>query len=207
MTIAGSTTTISSITIGTGAFSFVASEQLSPTSVGSFSLLLGTGAISGNMTFSGTDLRTLVFTPTSPLLAGTYTLSNGTGASDWSVGANSLSQAFPSLIVPDTTLPTGSILINAGAASTTSQTVSLTLAGSDNIGVTSMIVSNSPTFVGASWEAYATTRAGWVLSSSAAGTYTVYVKFRDAALNESAPYSDSINIVAAPVTSGGGGGG
>jgi len=70
-----------------------------------------------------------------------------------------------------------------------------------------MMISNSPTFVGASWEVYTTSKAGWNLSSNTVGTYTVYAKFRDSALNESADYSDSINIVTVPVGGGGGGGG
>lgn len=180
------------------------SESLFPSSTGSFSLNLGTGTVAGIMSLTG-NLSTLVFTPTSSLSQGTYTLTNTTGAIDWPAGINILSQTFPSLIVPDTIPPgTGSLLINAGAASTTSQTVSLTLGASDNIGVTEMMISNSPTFAGASWEAYATSKASWTLASGTLGTQTVYVKFRDATLNESIAYSDSITIVAVPPPSSGG---
>lgn len=204
MTIAGTNTTTGSINIGTGALTMTISESLFPSSTGSFSLNLGTGAVAGIMSLTG-NLSTLVFTPTSSLSQGTYTLTNTTGAIDWPAGTNTLSQIFPSLIVPDTIPPgTGSVLINAGAASTTSQTVSLTLGASDNIGVSQMMISNSPTFAGASWEAYATSKASWTLASGTLGTQTVYVKFRDATLNESIAYSDSITIVAVPPPSSGG---
>ncbi|HBB27595.1 TPA: hypothetical protein DCZ36_03830, partial [Candidatus Gracilibacteria bacterium] len=207
MTIAGTSTTTGAINIGTGVLTMTLSESLFPSSTGSFSFNLGTGAIAGIMSLTG-NLSTLVFTPTSSLSQGTYTLSNTTGAIDWPAGINVMSQAFPSLIVPDTIPPgTGSILINAGAASTTSQTVSLTLGASDNIGVTEMMISNSPTFIGGTWEAYTTSKASWSLASSALITQTVYVRFRDLALNVSADYSDNITIVAVPPSSGGGGGG
>lgn len=204
MTIAGTSTTTGAINIGTGVLTMTLSESLFPSSTGSFSFNLGTGAIAGIMSLTG-NLSTLVFTPTSSLSQGTYTLSNTTGAIDWPAGINVMSQAFPSLIVPDTIPPgTGSILINAGAASTTSQTVSLTLGASDNIGVTEMMISNSPTFIGGTWEAYTTSKASWSLASSALITQTVYVRFRDLALNVSADYSDNITIVAVPPSSGGG---
>lgn len=207
MTIAGTNTTTGSINIGTGALTMTISESLFPSSTGSFSLNLGTGTIAGIMSLTG-NLSTLVFTPASSLSQGTYTLSNTTGAIDWPAGINVMSQAFPSLIVPDTIPPgTGSILINEGVASTTSQTVSLTLGAFDNIGVSQMMISNSPTFSGASWEAYVTSKASWILASGILGAQTVYVKFRDATLNESIAYSDSITIVAVPPSSSGGGGG
>lgn len=203
MTIAGTATSTGTIVIGTGALTMTVSEPLSPSSTGSFSLKLGTGSIAGTMALTG-NLSTLIFTPASPLVVGTYTLSNTIGAVDWPAGTNSVSQIFPSLIVPDITPPgTGSVLINAGAATTTSQTVSLNLSASDNIGVTSMMISNSPAFAGASWESYATVKAGWSLASGTLGVQAVYVRFRDSALNVSPDYSDSITIVAPPPSGGG----
>lgn len=146
MTIAGTAATGPTITIGTGTLTLGLSEPLSPSATGSFLLKLGASTVPGIMALTG-NLRTLVFTPTAPLAAGTYTLTNTTGATDWSAGANSVSQTFPSLLVPDITPPgTGSILINNGASTTTSQIVSLNLSASDNIGVTGMMLSNSPAF-------------------------------------------------------------
>lgn len=104
MTIAGVAATGASLAIGTGTLTMGLSEPMSPSSTGSFSLKLGTGTIAGTMVLTG-NLSTLVFTPTTPLGAGSYTLVNTTGATDWSAGANILSQTFPSLVVPDTTAP------------------------------------------------------------------------------------------------------
>lgn len=74
-----------------------------------------------------------------------------------------------------------------------------------------MMISNSPTFPGAVWEAYAPVRTNWSLDSGATGLHTVYVRFRDLALNTSMSYSDSITLVPAtasvvvtPPASGGG---
>lgn len=204
MTIAGTSTTGATIVIGTGALTMGISEPLSPSSTGAFSFKLGAATIPGTYTLTG-NLSTLIFTPLSVLLAGTYTLSNTAGATDWSAGSNILAQVFPGLIVPDIIPPgTGSILINGGALITSSQTVSLALSDTDNVGVTEMMISNSPSFTGAVWEAYATTKASWLLGSSTLGAQAVYVKFRDAALNVSPVSSTSITLVAPP--SGGGGG-
>lgn len=46
-----------------------------------------------------------------------------------------------------------------------------------------------------------------MLDSSTLESHTVYVRFRDLALNVGTDYSDSITIVAAPILSSGGGGG
>ena len=95
----------------------------------------------------------------------------------------------------DTTAPTGSVSINSGAASTTSPSTTLTIAATDDIDDTStmqMQVSNDSGFSGASWEAYATSKA-WTLSSGP-GTKTVYVRFKDSAGNTSTGYSDTITL-------------
>jgi len=90
-------------------------------------------------------------------------------------------------VVPDT----GSITINSGDAITNSLEAALTLSASDALsGVTSMMISESSFFTGASWESYSTTKAYTLTSSD--GTKTVYVKFKDAAGNESSVYSDTI---------------
>jgi hypothetical protein len=83
----------------------------------------------------------------------------------------------------------GPISINSGDASTGSRSVTLTLNAD---GAKDMMISNDPNFAGASWESYATTRA-WTLSSGNS-IKTVYVKFRDFALFESARYSDGIDL-------------
>jgi hypothetical protein len=90
----------------------------------------------------------------------------------------------------DTQPPTGTIVINGGAAATNNRTVTLTVSATDGQGaVTQMRFSNT----GGSYstaEAYATTKT-WTLTTGA-GTKTVYVQFRDAAGNWSGAFTDTI---------------
>lgn len=131
-----------------------------------------------------------------------WTLSAGTGTKTVYIkfkdSSSNTSGAYNDTILytTDTTAPTGSISINSGATSTNTSAVSLALSATDDIdpsGSLQMMVSNDSGFSGASWEAYATSKA-WTLSSGT-GTRTVYVKYRDASLNASSPYSDSITVV------------
>lgn len=127
-----------------------------------------------------------------------WTLTSGTGSRTAyvrfkdSVG-NTSSGYSDSITVADNTSPTGSISINAGAASTTSRSVTLNLSANDDFdsaGSLQMMVSNDSGFSGASWEAYATSKA-WTLSAGT-GTKTVYIKFKDSASNTSGAYNDTI---------------
>lgn len=94
-------------------------------------------------------------------------------------------------ITPDTTAPTGSIIINGGDAYTSSTNVTLTLSATDaGSGVSQMMISNSSSFAGTTWESYATTKA-WSLASGD-GTKTVYAKYKDTDGNVSTAYSDTI---------------
>lgn len=92
----------------------------------------------------------------------------------------------PAATVPityDTVVPTGTIVINGGAAYTNSRSATLSLrANPDLSGVTEMNVANASSYQG--WEPYATTRT-WTLSTGD-GLKTVRVKYRDAAGNETA---------------------
>ena len=98
----------------------------------------------------------------------------------------------------DTTPPTGTIVINAGAASTNSLNVTLTLSCSDAQGCSQMQFSNDNVTYSAA-EAYAATKA-WSLTSGD-GSKTVYVKFKDTPGNWSTPYSSSIMLdTTAPIT-------
>jgi hypothetical protein len=91
---------------------------------------------------------------------------------------------------PDTTPPTGTIQINAGAASTDQAAVTLSLAATDEAsGVAEMRFSNDGTTFGAP-VAFAAT-APWNLTPGD-GTKTVHVQFRDGAGNWSTAFSDSI---------------
>jgi hypothetical protein len=126
-----------------------------------------------------------------------WTLATGNGTKTVYVKfkdtAGNISTVVTDTILLDTVKPTGSILINNGACSTNSRNVTLKLSASDPSpasGVTQMMISNSSSFTGASWETYATSKA-WTLTSCA-GTKYVYVKYKDAAGNISSVYNDSI---------------
>jgi len=92
----------------------------------------------------------------------------------------------------DTTVPTGTISIDAGATTTSLLAATLTLSATDNVGVTQMLISNDAGFAGATWEAYATSKA-WTLTSGD-GLKTVYAKFKDVAGNVSATALDTITV-------------
>jgi hypothetical protein len=125
-----------------------------------------------------------------------YTVSNGTWGETFDVsGSVRMNQVYTSLTAnqannavhvtkssqPDTTPPTGSMLINGGATSTDDGNVTLTIDASDaRSGVGGMKVSNDPNFIGAEWEPYKPTRA-WTLSTGS-GLKTVYVMLRDRAM-------------------------
>lgn len=96
---------------------------------------------------------------------------------------------FTDTIILDTTPPGGALVIDAGATYTRFPTVTLTITATDQIPVTQMRFSND----GAGWtpwESYAGTRS-WVLVPGD-GVKTVYVEFRDAVGNVSAPLADAI---------------
>jgi len=93
--------------------------------------------------------------------------------------------------VPDTDNPTlDSFTINAGAAQTTSSTVTLSLSASDvGFGVYQMCFRNSGG-AWSDWEAYSTSKS-WTLSAGD-GAKTVDAMVRDYSLNESNTLSDGI---------------
>jgi hypothetical protein len=103
-----------------------------------------------------------------------------------------LSPMFSSSIILDTTGPSGSILINGGAATTTSTTVTLTLSASDPAGVTQMQLSKDGAPFSAP-EPYLTTRT--LLPFASTGLHTVDVKFLDALGNVSQSFQASITIL------------
>jgi hypothetical protein len=98
-----------------------------------------------------------------------------------------MSATYQDDIILDVNPPTGSVSIVGAAASkrTRASTVTLALSATDDVsGVGSMMLSNRADFVGASWQAYATS-ATWTLDVN----NTVYVRFRDNAGNVSQTYS------------------
>lgn len=96
---------------------------------------------------------------------------------------------------PDVTAPiTTSVRINAGAATTGTRAVTLTIAATDDVAVTHLRIANEDGTFGA-WIAYAPNVA-WTLTAGS-GTKLVYVQTRDAAWNVSANTTDTISYVAA----------
>ncbi|HEX9742389.1 MAG TPA: LamG-like jellyroll fold domain-containing protein [Nitrospiraceae bacterium] len=96
----------------------------------------------------------------------------------------------------DTTAPTGSITILAGAAVTATAVVTLDLSAMDDTGtVSDMQFSNDGTTYSAS-EPYAST-ASWTLSAGD-GVKTVYARFADPSGNWSAPVTDTIELDTTP---------
>jgi len=89
--------------------------------------------------------------------------------------------------------PTGTVLINGGAAYTNTTAVTLTLSATDNAsGVAQMRFSND-NVSWSGWEAYAVGKA-WAVESGE-GVKTVYAQFRDGVGNVSVgPISDSITL-------------
>jgi YD repeat-containing protein len=98
----------------------------------------------------------------------------------------------------DTTPPTGTITVNAGAAFTNSPNVTLTLFCNDDNSCSQMQFSNDNVTYSAP-ETFATTKA-WTLTSGD-GTKTVYAKFKDTPGNWSSAYSNTILLdTTAPTT-------
>lgn len=127
-----------------------------------------------------------------------------TGQGAWKEGTNSLTlrvadrvgNAAAPLVwsaALDATPPSGSVVINAGAAMTTSAYVTLTLTASDAVsGLDSVLISNQA-LTGYVEEPFVGRRELWKLNLMR-GAQTVYVKFKDKAGNISAPVSDEIEL-------------
>ena len=99
---------------------------------------------------------------------------------------------YDTFTVIDTEAPTGTLVINNGALSTTFAGVHLALSGKDVSGkVTQMRFSNDGT-AWSDWETYADSRS-WNLSTGD-GLKTVYVQFKDEIGNVSAPVSTPITL-------------
>ncbi len=110
------------------------------------------------------------------------------------------SVSFSVSVLVDTIAPTGSVVIDSGAAATNSTAATLTLSASDTggSGLSQMRFSNDGSSW-SGWEAYATSKT-WTLSGGD-GTKKVYVQYEDAAGNASSSASDTIVLdTVAPVT-------
>jgi glucose/arabinose dehydrogenase/PKD repeat protein len=93
-------------------------------------------------------------------------------------------------VTVDNQPPSGSVVINGGAAATNSRTATLTLSASDAFSsVTQMRFSNNGSSYSAA-EAYATSKT-WTLTNGT-GTKTVYAQVKDGVGNWSAAFTDTI---------------
>lgn len=103
---------------------------------------------------------------------------------------------FRTNILTDLEPPTGSVVINNGATSTTNRNVTLTLAATDNSGsVPQMRLSNNGVNW-QDWEPFAPTKA-WQLEPGVT-TRTVHAQFEDPFGNQSAVVTDSIFLDTTP---------
>jgi parallel beta-helix repeat protein len=122
----------------------------------------------------------------------------------WSVdgvGNEELPHKMLTQIKLDKTAPTGSILINNGASSTTSTSVTLTLTSTDaTSGVYQVRFSNDGVWDTEQWETPASTKT-WTLTSGNGGK-TVYYQIKDNAGLVSSTYSDTITLTSPPSDSG-----
>lgn len=155
-----------------------------------------TGAGVAQMQFSndGTSFSTLEAYGTTK----SWTLATGDGAKTVyvrytdSVGNITGATAISDSVTLDTTAPTGSIVINGGAAFTNNTAATLTLSASDaGIGVAQMQFSNDGSAF-SSLESYATSKS-WTLASGD-GAKTVYVRYSDALGNVSGATAISSGI-------------
>ena len=116
--------------------------------------------------------------------------------------AGNISVADNDTIILDQSAPTGSVSINSGALSTSSKSVTLTLAATDGIGVTGYYASYSsstPSSSDSGWTTVTSTTnysgsTSFTLAGSC-GTNYAYIWFRDTAGNVSSRHSDSITLL------------
>ncbi len=125
-------------------------------------------------------------------------------------GQNSTGDSPANEYLPEQIPPNGRVVINSGAASTSSSTVSLAVLAGDSSGVTSVRLSNSPVMSGglltpASTRTYSSP-ISWNLADTATGgnnalgVHTVYVQWKDSVGNWSDVASDTIKLTGTPPT-------
>ena len=99
-------------------------------------------------------------------------------------------------IIYDTLRPRGSISINNGSRYTNSSQVGLSLSASDTMGISEMMLSNSPNFTGLIWRPFAQ-RVDWTLVDGD-GDRTVYVIYKDGSGLTSNTVQDTIIVDTRP---------
>jgi len=113
-----------------------------------------------------------------------YRIRSKDAAGNEALGADA---TFTTPLPPDTTPPTGSVVINSGAPATNSTAVTLTLSATDDRGTVAQLQCSNDGATFAAAQPYATS-VPWTLTTGD-GQKTVYVKFKDTAGNWSTPPS------------------
>ena len=113
-----------------------------------------------------------------------YRIRSKDAAGNEALGADA---TFTPPLPPDTTPPTGSVVINSGAPATNSTAVTLTLSATDDRGTVAQLQCSNDGATFAAAQPYATS-VPWTLTTGD-GQKTVYVKFKDTAGNWSTPPS------------------
>ncbi len=125
-----------------------------------------------------------------------YTGTNGityyfrTRASDIAGNVEDWPPDYDAFTEVDTDAPSGTIVINGGALTTTAINVTLSLSATDVLSAVSTMSFSNDGSVWSEWQSYAT-QISWMLSNGD-GIKTVNVRFRDAAGNVSSPVSTTI---------------
>lgn len=124
-----------------------------------------------------------------------WTFSHGNGSNSiyakYRDNAGNESPCVTDTVIHDSQSPTApSVVINDGDSATGSTSVTLSLAASDSSPLEVYVTNDAACASGGYWESFSSTKS-WVLGQIESNA-TVYVQFRDAALNLSACVSDDI---------------
>ncbi|RCK79997.1 MAG: hypothetical protein OZSIB_3866 [Candidatus Ozemobacter sibiricus] len=125
-----------------------------------------------------------------------WTLSSGDGEktvyAKFSGGGADPTRVYSASIYLDTSIPTGTMVINSGAAKTATTAVQLEFAFR-NVPVSMQISNETPPASSTPWESYVTPKP-WKLAAVGSGTRTVYARFRTRTNLEFGPLSDTIEV-------------
>jgi hypothetical protein len=163
----------------------------------------GSDALSGLSTYEvqvrlGTDgawtdvLSSTTNTDTNYTGANGFTYYFRTRASDVAGNVEDWPTDYDTFTVVDTDAPSGMVVINGGALTTTAIDVTLSLSATDVTSGVGMMSFSNDGDTWSPWQSYAT-NASWALMSGD-GLQTVYARFRDVAGNVSLPVSSTIEL-------------